>query len=148
MLALSLRYPDSLDAAVDSVMSSAESEMDRKVIKQFLNLSVSSVHHRLAPNSQATLALCLHHRHSSVRLHAITYLMDNLDTVSGLLDRVVFTGGCSMSASLPHKHGIGLLDRVVITGGCSMSALVSHKHGICLAVWCFLGDALCLITVP
>ena len=73
-------------------MSSAESEVDKKVIKQFLNLSVSSVQHRLAPNSQATLALCLHHRHSSVRLNAITYLMDNLNTVSGLLGSVVFTG--------------------------------------------------------
>ncbi|XP_070194933.1 HEAT repeat-containing protein 1-like isoform X2 [Littorina saxatilis] len=75
------RYPESLDSAVDSVMSSAENEKDKQVIKQFLNLSVSSVHHRLAPNSHATLALCLHHPHSSVRVNAVTYLMDNLNTM-------------------------------------------------------------------
>lgn len=75
------RYADCLDAAVDSVMSSAESEKDKQVIKQFLNLSVSSVHHRLVPNSHATLALCLHHPNSSVRLNAVSYVLDNLDTM-------------------------------------------------------------------
>ncbi|XP_076462291.1 HEAT repeat-containing protein 1-like isoform X2 [Babylonia areolata] len=75
------RYPDSLDAAVDSVMSSTEDETERSVIKEFLNLTVSSVHHRLVPDSQTTLALSLHHPRSSVRLNAVTFLMDTLDTI-------------------------------------------------------------------
>nr|KAG5705319.1 hypothetical protein BaRGS_010770 [Batillaria attramentaria] len=73
------KYPDALDAAVDSVMSSAETDEEREAVKEFLNLSVTSLHHRLAPDSQATLALCLHHRHSTVRANAVKYLLDNLN---------------------------------------------------------------------
>lgn len=78
---LSLRYAEALDTAVDSVMTSAETDEERQAVKDFLNLSVSSVHHRLAPDSQATLALCLNHRHSTVRRTAVKHLMDNLHTV-------------------------------------------------------------------
>ena len=63
-------------------MSTIESEEEKQVVKQFLNLSVSSVHHRLVPNSNATLALCLNHPLASVRINAITYMMENFDSVS------------------------------------------------------------------
>ena len=63
-------------------MSSVENTPEKSVIERFLNLAVSSVHHRLAPDSHTTLALSLHHPHASVRLRAVTYLLDTVDSVS------------------------------------------------------------------
>lgn len=75
------RHSDNFHVAVDAVLASGLAKEEKRAVKEFLHLSVASVQHHLAPDSQATLALRLHHRKATVRMTAVKYVLDNLNTV-------------------------------------------------------------------
>ncbi|PVD23736.1 hypothetical protein C0Q70_17009 [Pomacea canaliculata] len=76
-----IRHSDNFHVAVDAVLASGLAKEEKRAVKEFLHLSVASVQHHLAPDSQATLALRLHHRKATVRMTAVKYVLDNLNTL-------------------------------------------------------------------
>lgn len=76
------RYSNAVEKAIEEVLSEAQSDEDRSIIKDFLNLSVLSVQHHMIADSDASLTLSLNHRLPMVRQSAVKHLLEFADTVS------------------------------------------------------------------
>ncbi|XP_062578566.1 HEAT repeat-containing protein 1-like [Saccostrea cucullata] len=73
------RYPASLDRAVQDLLEGEEDERVKKMIQDFLNLSVLSLRHQHLSDMDGTLSLSINHRTPSVRVGAVQYLLKNMD---------------------------------------------------------------------
>ncbi|KAH3695796.1 hypothetical protein DPMN_083255 [Dreissena polymorpha] len=69
------RHSAAVDRAVSRRLSESETQHDRELVQEFLNLYVLSVPHQLVTDSETSLVLSLNHRLASVREKAVTTLI-------------------------------------------------------------------------
>ncbi|XP_052257206.1 HEAT repeat-containing protein 1-like isoform X2 [Dreissena polymorpha] len=150
------KHSAAVDRAVSRRLSESETQHDRELVQEFLNLYVLSVPHQLVTDSETSLVLSLNHRLASVREKAVTTLIASraeLDDVGFLKDclllrlgdedpevvsAVLAVGQELWEIIIDGKTTLGLLQSIVMKGVvtkkwevCAKQAirLLSHYHG-------------------
>lgn len=76
-----LRYSDSLDAALENLLSEANSKERRRQIKHFIDLTLTSIQRHVIAKDSSNLVLALHHRLGKVRKAAFEHMVETLDSI-------------------------------------------------------------------